>query len=225
MKLRQVTSGRFALSTTPTDDARDCSSFSCSFSFNNNAFTVLMYSLLPEARMRGVDMILEYYAKNTVDSTTATDQCVVQALMGDFNAEPHEESIGILVDDNGDDIDMFVDSWTMTNPEDTGFTFPSCDPIKRIDYILLKAYPDNDRCKNRVTVESTQIVGIKPTKDTGKYTTDFISLCIANFIDAHIYLLEHLVGSRDGLGMNDLDSPIWASDHFAIMTDIAMLDA
>jgi hypothetical protein len=31
---------------------------------------------------------------------------------------------------------------------------------------------------------------------------------------------EHLVGSREGLGMLDKDSPIWASDHFAVVADL-----
>lgn len=33
-------------------------------------------------------------------------------------------------------------------------------------------------------------------------------------------IIEYLVGSRDGLGMMDLDSPLWASDHFAVVTDL-----
>jgi hypothetical protein len=28
------------------------------------------------------------------------------------------------------------------------------------------------------------------------------------------------VGSREGLGMLDKDSPIWASDHFAVVADL-----
>jgi hypothetical protein len=31
---------------------------------------------------------------------------------------------------------------------------------------------------------------------------------------------EHLVNSREGIGMNDADSPIWASDHYALVTDL-----
>jgi hypothetical protein len=30
----------------------------------------------------------------------------------------------------------------------------------------------------------------------------------------------YLLGSRDGIGMNDKDSPIWGSDHFAVIADI-----
>lgn len=30
------------------------------------------------------------------------------------------------------------------------------------------------------------------------------------------------MNSREGIGMNDADSPIWASDHFALVTDLAL---
>ena len=33
----------------------------------------------------------------------------------------------------------------------------------------------------------------------------------------------HLVGSRAGLGMNDPDSPLWASDHFAVVADLELV--
>jgi hypothetical protein len=36
---------------------------------------------------------------------------------------------------------------------------------------------------------------------------------------------EHLVGSREGLGMNDKDSPLWASDHFAVVSDLRIVQA
>lgn len=35
-----------------------------------------------------------------------------------------------------------------------------------------------------------------------------------------MFRAEHLVGSRLDLGMNDLDSPIWASDHFAVVATL-----
>lgn len=35
-----------------------------------------------------------------------------------------------------------------------------------------------------------------------------------------LVFLEHLMNSRKDLGMNDLDSPLWASDHFAVVTDL-----
>ena len=34
---------------------------------------------------------------------------------------------------------------------------------------------------------------------------------------------EYLVNSREGLGMNDKDSPIWASDHFAVVSDLKIV--
>ena len=31
------------------------------------------------------------------------------------------------------------------------------------------------------------------------------------------------MGSREGLGMNDKDSPVWGSDHYAVVTDINII--
>jgi len=42
---------------------------------------------------------------------------------------------------------------------------------------------------------------------------------------AHASIVGHLVNSRVGLGMNDLDSPIWASDHLAVVADIELVQA
>ena len=39
----------------------------------------------------------------------------------------------------------------------------------------------------------------------------------------YMFFAEHLVGSREGLGMNDKDSPLWASDHFAVIADIKIV--
>ena len=37
------------------------------------------------------------------------------------------------------------------------------------------------------------------------------------------HLIAHLAGSREGLGMLDMDSPIWASDHFAVVADLSLV--
>jgi hypothetical protein len=86
-----------------------------------------------------------------------------QVLTGDFNAEPHEQSIkyllgtadaaeGMLLDDHV----PFVDAWEYTRRRAArdataevvheevskevaeGFTFPACSPVKRIDFILVR---------------------------------------------------------------------------------------
>jgi hypothetical protein len=81
---------------------------------------------------------------------------VFQVLTGDFNAEPHEQSIkyllgtadaaeGMLLDDHV----PFVDAWEHTRARTgataaeskevaEGFTFPACSPVKRIDFILVR---------------------------------------------------------------------------------------
>lgn len=41
-------------------------------------------------------------------------------------------------------------------------------------------------------------------------------------ISTDIVLVAHLVEGREGLGMLDKDSPIWASDHFAVVSDFQL---
>lgn len=65
-------------------------------------------------------------------------------LMGDLNAEPSEESIRHLIGEvevDGERGD-FVDCWTMTHPQDAGFTYASFDPVRRIDYVLARNIPE-----------------------------------------------------------------------------------
>jgi hypothetical protein len=123
-----------------------------------------------------------------------------------------------------------VDTWLEAQPEDVGHTFPACAPIKRIDYILLRnfsyALPASgdvaSTSSGHAHVANSFITGIEPTPDTGdRRPKVFImhSMCI--YVMLHYYIV-HLMGSREGLGMNDLDSPIWASDHFAVVTDIVI---
>jgi hypothetical protein len=39
---------------------------------------------------------------------------------------------------------------------------------------------------------------------------------------ALLFAVAHLIAGRDGLGMLDNDSPIWASDHYAVVTDLRL---
>jgi hypothetical protein len=81
-----------------------------------------------------------------------------------------------------------------------GLTFPTCKPVKRIDFIFVRNNSLSDSTA-RGLVYNVEIIGNEPTKDT-----------------------MHLVGSREGLGMSDMDSPIWASDHMAVASDL-LIDA
>jgi endonuclease/exonuclease/phosphatase family metal-dependent hydrolase len=52
-------------------------------------------------------------------------------VMGDFNAEPEYPEIAIITQE-------LTDAWSVTRPNDTGYTFPSDDPNERIDYIFIQ---------------------------------------------------------------------------------------
>jgi len=64
-----------------------------------------------------------------------------QILMGDFNDEPDGWAI-LFLTGKASDIDGvtgdFRDSWIESNHEETGYTFPSDKPSKRIDFILYR---------------------------------------------------------------------------------------
>eukprot|EP00602_Paraphysomonas_sp_CaronLab_P009893 CAMPEP_0185036576 /NCGR_PEP_ID=MMETSP1103-20130426/29731_1 /TAXON_ID=36769 /ORGANISM="Paraphysomonas bandaiensis, Strain Caron Lab Isolate" /LENGTH=500 /DNA_ID=CAMNT_0027574151 /DNA_START=248 /DNA_END=1750 /DNA_ORIENTATION=+ len=133
----------------------------------------------------------------------------VQVLTGDFNAEADEYSYEFLTDTRKDveesDISCgYVDAWVNSSAErhtSEGFTYPSCQPEKRIDFILVRnSTTAADRSvKWKAVVESSHIAGQATTLDTA-----------------------HRVGSREGLGMLDMDSPIWASDHYAVVADLRL---
>jgi hypothetical protein len=80
----------------------------------------------------------------------------------------------MLVDESNDSTltkveenDAFIDAWTMIH-QDEGFTFPTCKPIKRIDFVLVR---NNSDCVQQCfpsSIVDTFIVGRNPTEDTGK---------------------------------------------------------
>jgi hypothetical protein len=108
----------------------------------------------------------------------------------------------------------FVDSWVHRHGkknEREGYTFPTCNPVKRIDYIFLRNHShacleQNNQDQSPYDacvvgqVSDVFLIGQESTEDT-----------------------RHLVNSREGIGMNDVDSPIWASDHFGLVTDIDLI--
>ena len=165
----------------------------------------------------------------------------VQLLAGDFNAEPEEKAMKFLLDAENFDqcsggTNAFVDAWEAVQPglseaqrtaQDSisrdGLTFPSCNPIKRIDFIMVRNHTfcnaggsstsgtaddkeENSQDKDpwytaaTVVVRRTEVVGKQPSADT-----------------------LHLASGREGLGMLDLDSPNWASDHFAVVSDLEIV--
>lgn len=145
---------------------------------------------------------------------------VAQFLLGDLNAEPHERSVQVLTGDAAVDLDddeeedasprcssrdHFQDVWLEFYDEPSpgsedewdrleALTFPSCNPVKRIDYILWKNRYKKDEEEEKVHASAVRLLGQSATSDT---------------IDQ----------KSEGGGMLDLDSPVWASDHRALLAD------
>lgn len=135
---------------------------------------------------------------------------MAEILLGDFNAEPHEHTIQYLLSPlphrNPDDDDEvpFADAWLTQAPaavlddggsaDAAGLTFPACNPVKRIDFILYRC-PAAEAAKTqsfaaaaaatelwRVDVDTVRVTGRAPTKDTGTFSAAclcFASLCFA----------------------------------------------
>jgi endonuclease/exonuclease/phosphatase family metal-dependent hydrolase len=78
------------------------------------------FSWIPEQTRRNVLETLGY--ANSVSGP--------RILIGDFNAPPHSEALGMLYRAG------WVDAWEKARPTEDGFTFESDRPSMRIDYIL-----------------------------------------------------------------------------------------
>eukprot|EP00937_MAST-01D_sp_MAST-1D-sp2_P004131 g4131.t1 len=132
----------------------------------------------------------------------------IQLLMGDFNAEPDSRGIRFLQGLgalNGIRTD-FEDCWLALHPEpkprsndtnevDNMLTFPSCNPVKRIDFVLLRR--PGDAARRAVSVREARLMGQAPLAGTEEF---------------------------EGPGMLDVNppSPIWASDHRAVFVELGL---
>ena len=98
-----------------------------------------------------------------------------------------------------------------------GFTFPTCKPVKRIDYLFYRQQPDCYAL--RVLSKTVRIIGRESSADTGWFLVFSLmpSMSLIVLCD-----LAHLVNSRPDIGMMDEDSPLWASDHMALVADISI---
>lgn len=99
-----------------------------------------------------------------------------QVLLGDLNAEPQSRGIEFLRGDAellGHKTDL-KDAWLEKHKEAhprspdlvdrlTRFTFPSDNPVKRIDFVLYRG---------KVRVKTCEIIGQAPTEDTLSFPTD-----------------------------------------------------
>jgi len=151
-------------------------------------------SLSVTARERSVQEILEFASRG---------QGRAQFLLGDLNAEPHESAVRLLQNYEFADGHKFQDLWLQLHQEPKpnstdpwerqyALTFPSCAPVKRIDYAFARAKTlqlDTLLCELR---------GQDPTAETKK---------------------ENL---PENIGMLDTESPIWASDHRSVFAQIRL---
>jgi endonuclease/exonuclease/phosphatase family metal-dependent hydrolase len=81
-------------------------------------------------------------------------------LMGDLNAEPSSPEIRYLIEEGG-----FVDVWDVARPADRGFTYASFNPVRRIDFILVRNVP-LDRVEARL-VGTLRTDGVFPSDHLG----------------------------------------------------------
>ena len=87
-----------------------------------------------------------------------TDSAV---LMGDFNAEPRSTEIRALTG-SGD----LVDAWVLAHGIQPGFTYASFNPVRRIDYVMLKNVPADGI--------SARLIGTEPAD--GAYPSDHLGI-------------------------------------------------
>lgn len=121
------------------------------------------------------------------DFNAEPDEFAIKYLTGQLSSGVTEQEISVTGellsnsdvndlsgDGRSDNTPDFVDVWTATHSADdaSGFTFPVCKPVKRIDYIMVRNTSSSSHERTRrwfATVKSAKIVGHEPTLDTGKY--------------------------------------------------------
>ena len=87
-----------------------------------------------------------------------------QILVGDMNATPQNDNIHKL------NMQGLIDIWNKLHPDDDGFTYPSSEPVKRIDY----CWANDSFAAN---IKEIKLIGNKSNKD-GIYPSDHLGLVI-----------------------------------------------
>lgn len=117
---------------------------------------------------------------------------LIQIYCGDLNAEPHEDAIEFLTNRNNFQAceqnsvtgkicyaDSYKDSWLHANnnvESEDGYTFPACNPVKRIDFIFVRNVSNGEYYG---VVKGARIIGRRPTPETG--SSSFISSQLSFF--------------------------------------------
>ncbi len=87
----------------------------------------------------------------------------LQLLVGDFNAEPDNDALNLLRSAG------LTDIWAALHPDDPGYTWPSGDPAKRIDYCW---------ANGALHPQAVDIELIATEPDNGVYASDHYGLCV-----------------------------------------------
>jgi hypothetical protein len=168
-----------------------------------------------------------------VDAFARRGRGAVSVVAGDLNAEPHEASLEALRGAG------FSDAWTRGHPEPLpgsgdpwavahAHTFPSCNAIKRIDFILARANGLDDgreRFSRRSSSSNSSSSGglsdggLRSGGLSQATATDVevVSCAVVGQAPAGRYFTP-----RAGLGMLDDDSPVWGSDHRAVVAELRL---
>ncbi len=120
------------------------------------------FSLSPVARITNAIEVARFVRDRSGDQPAV--------LMGDLNAEPDTPPMRFLLGKetiDGESAD-FVDCWTQANPDESGYTYASFDPVRRIDYVLGRNLPSG--------VLSASIIGGEPVD--GIYPSDHMGIVV-----------------------------------------------
>jgi hypothetical protein len=109
--------------------------------------------------------------------------------------------------------------------EREGYTYPPCNPEKRIDFVLVRNQSTEEAgtMSSWVSrIKSSWLTGQEVTEETGDPLFLSLPSLLSLYLSAH--LLEETSPPREkAVGMLDHESPIWASDHYSVVTDLELL--
>lgn len=187
------------------------------------------WSLSPSARVRSAAAL---------DAFTRQGQGAMSVVMGDFNAEPHEQSLQALQRAGFEDawlraghpepVPGSSDAWAVAQAH----TFPSCNAVKRIDFVLVR--PNNQVDSSSMDLNSSR----SSSTGTNSHGPSVSNELSHDSADAQVFpprevevMACRVVGQapadesytpREGLGMLDDDSPVWGSDHRAVVAELRL---
>jgi endonuclease/exonuclease/phosphatase family metal-dependent hydrolase len=167
------------------------------------------FALHVGSRERGIKFFLD---TSLGTGAGTSDNVNVQVFGGDLNAEPEENGIRTLQETCTSSNDCYMDTFLSVDPTTLpfgGLTFPTCNPVKRIDYLFVRNVTNSGQFAK---VTNHWLIGIYPADTTsGSVEVD---------VDGSVHVNDPY--RREGLGMLDEDSLLWASDHFGVVADIVI---